>query len=202
MIKPQVLQYWLRKLRLEASALTSLRFLKTDFLGLSVCHPMIRLCSSSPREVQKLTIVSRLLSGRYRLESVSKFFTPWNRDGMCCLPLCWNSPWSHKGDLESFICHCKSLELKRTLLLSSLLAFLSSSSPRLLCIVREFLESDSLMTQFFLDCSTLPEVIREVQVNGEGSLKLLLKLTRNYCFGLHTERTNQLSSNGNRFRPQ
>ena len=154
---------------------------------------MIWLCSSSSREVEKLTIALRLLSGRYRLDSIARFYTPWNRDGMCRLSLCWDSAWAHKGDIENFICHCKSLQSVRTSLLNSMMFFLSSSHPRLHLIVENFLLTEASMTQFFLDCSTLPDVISDVQTHGEDSLGLLLRLARNFCYGLHSERNKQIS---------
>ena len=73
MCKSQVTQFWLNKLRFEVPLLPSLKYLKTEILGLSVCQPMFRLCSSSTWEVRKATIQSILLSGRYSsLESLSK----------------------------------------------------------------------------------------------------------------------------------
>ena len=48
MAKSAVLQFWLTKLRSQADHLPSLKYLRTNFLGLTTCHPM---CGSSPREV-------------------------------------------------------------------------------------------------------------------------------------------------------
>ena len=62
--KAAVRQYWLVKLRLQADSLTSLRYLKTGFLGLTRCHPVIRTCGATPMEVEKATTQARLLSGR------------------------------------------------------------------------------------------------------------------------------------------
>ena len=43
--------------------------------------------------------------------------------------------------------------------------------------------------QYWLDCSTMPAVISAVQAGDEENmLFVLLKLTRNYCHGLHKAR--------------
>ena len=51
--KAAVRQYWLVKLRVQADSLTSLRYLRTGFLGLVRCHPLFWTCGASPREVEK-----------------------------------------------------------------------------------------------------------------------------------------------------
>ena len=60
----------------QADNLSSLKYLQTNFLGLTTCHPMFRLCCSSPREVKKASCQARLLSGRYRVEALSGHWTP------------------------------------------------------------------------------------------------------------------------------
>ena len=185
--RASVLQYWLNKLRLEAAELSSLRYLRPNFLCLTKCHPILRYCSSSKWEVEKATITIRLLSGRYRLESLTRHFSPLsNRDGFCVLDRCWKTESEHKGDIESFLTSCESLAHTRNTLVDSIHKTLLSSYHRLLPLVQELLQSSPV--QFFLDCSTLPQVIREVQLYGEESLRVLLKLTRNYCFSLHKTR--------------
>ena len=67
----RVLQYWLALLRTQASSLPSLRYLRTEYLGLTRCHPIFTTCGSSPWEVEKATTQARLLSGRYRMEALS-----------------------------------------------------------------------------------------------------------------------------------
>ena len=86
-----------------------------------------------------------------------------------------------------------SLHSTRVSLIHAMTEALRSSSPSLLCILNECLSGDqTTTTQFFLDCSTLPSVIREVQCHGDEILETLLKHTRNFCYRLHRERMNQL----------
>ena len=63
--------------------------------------------------------------------------------------------------------------------------------PLLLPLVLECLALDPV--QFWLDCSTMPEVISAVQAdNEENVLFVILKLTRNYCHGIHKARLSLL----------
>ena len=88
MAKSLVLKFWLNRLRSQAASLSSLQYLQTKFLGLTRCHPLFRSFGSSPREVEKATTQARLMSGRYRLEALTKHWVPWNRTGLCALPDC------------------------------------------------------------------------------------------------------------------
>ena len=61
-----------------------------------------------------------------------------------------------------------------------------SNHPDLSSLVTECLVSNPV--QFWLDCSTMPEVIKYVQESDKSVLKKLFKLTRNYCHTIHTKR--------------
>ena len=183
--KSAVLQYWLAKIRDKADTLPSLQYLKTEYLGLTRCHAIFWTCGSSPWELEKATTQARLLSGRYRVEALSGHWVPWNRDGMCSLPQCWRSACAHKGTLESLLLSCPSLSSTRDVLLQYQSEFLSNH-PDLLTLVTECLVSDPV--QFWLDCSTMKEVIRFVQENDRSVLYKLFKLTRNFCHTIHSKR--------------
>ena len=64
------------------------------------------------------------------------------------------------------------------------------SYPDLLPLVHECMAMDTV--QFWLDCSKMPAVICAVQLEGEGILSALLKLTRNYCQSLYKARVELL----------
>ena len=65
-----------------------------------------------------------------------------------------------------------------------------TAHPDLLPLVTECLLYNPV--QFWLDCSTMPQVIGAVQHGGQVLLYLLFKLTRNYCHTLHKERVRML----------
>ena len=191
MAKAAVLQYWLAKFREKAASLSSLQYLKTQFLGLTRCHPLYWSCGSSPWELEKATTQGRLLSGRYRVEALSGHWVPWNKEGMCSLPLCWGTDRAHKGTIESFILSCPSLSTTRANLNEFKDNFLISN-PHLLPLVTVCVMSDPV--QFWLDCSTMPQVMQAVQESDPDLLCPLFKLTRHYCHALHKARILLLTS--------
>ena len=186
MCRAAVHQFWLTKLREHSANLPSLQYLKTGFLGLTRCHPLFSTCGSSPWEVQKATTQARLLSGRYRVESLSCHWTPWNKKGFCVLPDCWGTVGSHKGTIESFLLSCPSLFLTRQYLLEFQDRFIQAN-PHLHHLVKECLETDPV--QFWLDASTMAPVISAVQKTGFSVLSGVFKITRNYCHVLDKTRS-------------
>ena len=189
MSKSAVLQYWLELFRSQADSLSSLKYLKTRYLGLTKCHPIFRLCGSSPWEVEKATVQARLLSGRFRVESLTRHWTPGNRQGMCTLPGCWGSPAAHPGTVETFLLSCPSLSTTRQELAVFNCSYIAAN-PNLELLVNQCLEIDQV--QFWIDCTTMPPVIAAGQVEGDLVLVNLLKMTRNYCYVLHKARIDLL----------
>ena len=192
MCKPRVTEHWLNILREQASKLVSLRFLKTDYLGLENCHPIFRFCPYSSWEVRKATIQMRLLSGRYRLEAVRRFWDTTNPSGLCKLPMCWNTQLSHKADVEAFLCSCPSLHTLRNDLVNSMFTMISTSFPNLLPVIQSCIAENQ--AQFWIDLSTMPDIICEVHKYGKGVLSILFKYTRNYCYCLHEHRLKLLQA--------
>ena len=190
MSRTAVLQFWLDKLRTKTSTLSSLQYLKTGFLGLTKSHPLFRTCSSSPREVEKATSQARLLSGRFRVEALSGHWTPWNKEGLCTLPECWETENSHKGTVEAFLMSCPSLSSTRDAMDTYCRSYITNRCPDLLPLLQKCLELDPV--QFLLDCSTMAPVISAAQADGECVLFPLFKISRNYCHGLYTARVNLL----------
>ena len=84
LVKAAVLKFWLADLREKAGRLKSLKYLRSEFLGLTRCHPMFWSCGSSPWEAEKATTKARLLSGRYRVEPCLATGSPGTR--MACAP--------------------------------------------------------------------------------------------------------------------
>ena len=103
MAKAAVLQYWLHHLRAQADSLSSLKYMQTRYMGLTKCHPLFRSCGASPWEAEKATSQARLLSGRYRVESLTGHWVPGNREGLCTLPDCWGTSAAHKGSVECLL---------------------------------------------------------------------------------------------------
>ena len=189
MARSAVIQFWLAKLRAQADQLSSLKYLQTNFLGLTTCHPMFSLCGSSPREVEKASCQARFLSGRYRVEALSGHWTPWNREGLCTLPECWRTVHAHKGTVESLLISCPSLSPTRVATLQHTMQVIMGDNF-LHDLVQQCLNHSAV--QFWLDCSTMALVISAVHQHGQVLLSKLLRLTRNYCFVMHKARNDML----------
>ena len=114
---------------------------------------------------------------------------PSNREGMCALPQCWMTDNAHKGTIESFLLSFPSLS-NCTASLTLFKADFLAANPDLLTLVTECVTSNPM--QFWLDCSTMHQVIRAVQLSGQGLLHPLFKLTQNYCHTLHKGRVKLL----------
>ena len=91
----------------------------------------------------------------------------------------------HKGTVESFLISCPSLSTTRHDLAEYNRSFLKTY-PDLVPLVDECLGMDPV--QFWVDCSTMPPVITAVQVEGEGIMCALFKLTKNFCHSMHKAR--------------
>ena len=100
MVRAAVLKYWLARLREKADSLSFLKYLRTSFMGLTRCHPIFLTCGSSPWETEKAVTQGRLLSGRYRVDSLSGHWVPWNRVVLVYLNK-YNCPHSFLGPLNN-----------------------------------------------------------------------------------------------------
>ena len=146
------------KLRAEASQLQSLDFFKTDFMSLSSPHPLWLTSTQNPYEINKAVVQARMLSGRYRTEALCRFWSS-NPNGFCLLPAC--SELQTKEDVTHMLITCPSISATRNRL-RTLLKNFSTKHPVVFPAVSTFLDSsDSIFqTQFIIDCSTIPEIIR------------------------------------------
>ena len=190
--KAAVLDYWNRRLRSETCELSSLNYFHPEYMSLTRTHPLYLTCKSSPHEVSKAIIQARYLSGRARLENVTKYWDPTNREGYCLL--CKHSVLVPK--LQS-LAHlllpggCESLCEARLFMFSFINSYLVPR-PYLLPLLKECLGDDEHFVQFMLDCSTMPLVISFIQERGECCLDDLFYISRTYIFKLHSVRKRML----------
>ena len=89
--KTKVLEYWYSNLNSNAASLSSLRFLRSDFLSLTQPHPIwSSLPGHNPYEVRAARIQALLLVDKYRNEKSIRFWSE-NPSGFCRLPSCLGS---------------------------------------------------------------------------------------------------------------
>ena len=75
LFKAHIINYWELKLRGEASLLPSLTYFKPEFHSLACPHPIYWTAGSNTYEVAKAIIQGKMLSGRYRTELLSRYWS-------------------------------------------------------------------------------------------------------------------------------
>ena len=162
-------------------------------MSLTSTHPIFSTCESSPYEVSKAIVQARFLSGRARVEALTRHWDQANKEGLC--PLCRNVT-PVVGTVEHLMLSggCPALAEARILMLNFFNSFLVSR-PYLFPIVRTCWNvEDNLTMQFLLDCSTIPLIIKTSQDSAYPILKDIFYMTRTFVFKMHTTRQRMLQS--------
>ena len=162
---------------------TSIRFFKPEVCSLLRPHPILSTAGHS-YEVNKMTIQLRLLSGRGRLGSLLRHFSP-DHSGVC--ELCH----TELDDLHHLLVpRCPLLQEQVGVLRVYMKNFLSKSEVCLRVLEDVLLRSEddqNLWIQFTLDCSALPMVIAASQ-KDDTVLRNLFGATRTWVYSLHRTR--------------
>ena len=159
LVKKSIIDYWEQKLRFETEQLQSLEYFQPTFMSLRTPHPLWLTASSSPTKVVMAIQQVRLLSGRYRLDSLTSHWT--NSSGHCRLsPLCNTSE-----DIIHFLKTCSALDQTRRKLYTFTEEY-CASHPVITSIIETYCTHTTecrRFCKFILDCSVLSEVIVAVQ---------------------------------------
>ena len=186
LIKKNVIDYWERLLRAEASdpRYSSLVFFNPKFMSLTAPHPLWSTCGSSPTKIAMATVQAQMISGRYKSESLCKHWSK-NKEGFCLLsPNCVNTV----EDVPHILSSCSGLSDQRRKLFSFTSSYAASVPAIMDLILALCLPSNPSFVQFLLDCSCLPEVILATQQHGKEVLRDLFLITRLWVYTLHRER--------------
>ena len=187
--KQKVHKFWETKLRNDAAPLDSLAFFKPQNMSLSTPHPIITSCGSNPYEINKAIIQLKLLSGRYRSDSLLSHFQPSNQP--TCQLKC-DKPEA-KGDVHHLLLVCSALTTRRSVLFE-FWDSISSKHPACSPIVNTFRSGpQAQLLQFLLDCSALPAVRHLAKIHREDIYILFYKMTRTFCYSIHRERLKLLN---------
>ena len=186
--KMKVNEYWHAKFTQE-SMLPSLRFLHPNFLSLTKTHPIWSSLNGNPYQTMKAKTQARFLSGRFRTESLCRFWSD-NKEGVCLLDSCRGLYL--KEDLDHILLHCAGLtETRRRL--ARFTADYISDKPILKPIIAAYLcNSEELFMQFIIDCSILPLVITNFQQFGPTIHEHLFHISRTWCYSLDRDRSKLL----------
>ena len=132
-------------------------------MSLSSTHPIFTSCAGSPYQTKKAVVQARYLSGRGRVEALTKHWDFSNKEGNC--PLCaLLSPTL--GTIEHLLLSggCPALVDARLSMLSFIQAYMVPR-PYLLPIMKACWGlADHLSMQLLLDCTVIPEVIKNTQL--------------------------------------
>ena len=186
LVKKNVLSYWEHLLRVEAAdpRYSSLAFFHPEFMSLTSPHPVWTTCGSSPSKIAMASIQARMISGRYRSESLCKHWSK-NKDGFCQLsPSCANTV----EDIPHILTSCSGLSTIRDKLIKFTLNYASTVPAIQNLILSLCIPSNPRLVQFLLDCSCLPEVVRATQMYGQEVLGHLFTITRTWVYTLHKSR--------------
>ena len=186
-VKLRLADHWQRILREEASKLKSLKYFRPQFY--SVLFPSNSYISAGNNryEIAKVNVQMKMLSGRYRTESLSRFWSE-NKSGVCLL----GDPCNNTTDtIPHILVSCPVLEKKRAALRN--LFIVKESNKLAFDLIRViFAEGVEEQTQFLLDPLSDFRVIRLVQHHGYEIRDKICYITRTYCFSLHRERSIKL----------
>ena len=184
LVKLSVNAFWHRNLRVKAASLTSLCYLRPDFLPLGQGpHPLWWTCRSSPSSVRAATVQAKMISGRYRSCWLRRHWT--QESGACRLPGCNMTP----GDVAHILSgECPALQHALAQELINIQQLLCPH-PLLLPPVMAALQCEKeKMTTFILDPSTDPAVINLVQLHGHNVLFPLFSVSRAWVWAVHRTR--------------
>ena len=176
--KQKVADYWQAKLRNQAKELKSLKYFHPEFMSLCHPHPLLTTAENS-YDTNKMIVQLRMLSGRYRVGTLLRHFSP-DKSGVCEICNLENE------DLEQILVpRCYALKDKKAVLLEYATTILKHSQLATE-IFNNVLDSDdeTLLVQFILDCSVLPPVITAAQQD---------KVTRTWCYTMHRTRLKLLN---------
>ena len=190
------MDFWEKNLRAEALLFTerSLKYFHPNFMSLSTTHPLFTTCGTSPYEVSKAVTQARFLSGRARVESLTRHWDVNNKEGIC--PLC-KMVQPTLGTIEHLLLSggCPALVEARLSMLSFIQAYLVPR-PHLLPLFQSCWGiNDTLTMQFILDCSVIPLIIKKTQESPEPILNELFYVTRTYVFKIFVTRRRLLETN-------
>ena len=124
-------------------------------MSLTSSHPIFSTCGSSPYEVSKAVVQARFLSGRARVESLTKYWDMSNKDGGCLLCQLTNPL---PGAIEHLLLAggCPALVDARLSMMSMIKAYMVPRVYLLPLFEELFGKDDDVTMQFLLDCSELP----------------------------------------------
>ena len=183
MVKTRITSYWQGVLAEEAFQKHSLRYFNPTTYDLTRPHPLWAAAGSSAYEVNKATVLARMLSGRYRTESLCRFWSD-NRQGYCMADTCLETV----GDLEHLLLHCPALQGVRDNLLQMWLSKAAIIPDLLAFVGRVLMATPTMKMAFILDPLSMPELAELCKHYGDIIFDTVAYMGRTYVYGLHRKK--------------
>ena len=186
LVRSLVLDHWEQHLRQEVSHLPSLRYFHPEYHSLAHPHPILWTAGANPHEVTKAVVQTKMLSGRYRVASLTRHFGP-DKSGSCPAPCC---PSTEIETLEHLLVSCPYYRPTREKITR---LWTSTEHPSVSVLLLSMLAGPTpALVQFLLDPSINPLVISMTDKHGKGPLLVLFHMTRSWCYSIHIQRTKLL----------
>ena len=183
LVKKKIACYWKELLSTEALQLSSLQYFNPRVHSLTSPHPLWLTAGSSSHEVNKATVLAKMISGRYRTEKLCRFWSG-NHQGHCLASTCHQIP----GDLVHLLLHCPALAIARKNLQEMWLLKSAQYPPLHTFIIRVLEGTDKLKMLFILDPTAIPEVDHLIVLYGMPVLGTIFYMARTYAYGLHRKK--------------
>ena len=182
-VTEKVTEYWQKQLVEEVLSLSSLSHFNPAYHALSQPHPMWQAAGSNPHEVNKTLVLSKMISGRYRTEKLSRFWSD-NRLGYCMASTCDQVV----GDLPHLLLHCPSLHALRASLYRMWLTKAALFTELYNLVSQVLLSTDEVKMRFILDPTSFPTIISLAQLEGAAVLDTVFYMSRTFAYALHRKK--------------
>ena len=160
-------------------------FLPSSILNHISCHFRLHILSGSHVEQTLMKFPRQLFRLRCYLtiywDHLLRHFT--DNDGSCTL---CNGDIS-SGSIEHLLMHCSAFVSTRKHLLENLKRN-KNISERTKSLILSYFRDGKDTVQLLLDGSTLPEIIRIIQTEGNQILHEVFSFSRNWCYTIHRTR--------------
>ena len=181
LVSSKVMDFWERKLRLSSIPLKSLRYFHPNFMSLKNPHPLWTSCGDNSFEISKAIIQAKLLSGRYRTDSLLSHFEE-SANPQCALCKCQVT-----GSIEHLLVLCDNLVQCREKQFEFLEKCPKSSHLSKKIINDTYKKSTNDFVQLLVDCTTMPIIIQAKKMDA-NIVNEILKFARTWCFNVHINR--------------
>ena len=184
-VKLRVLDYWQQVLRKEASSLSSIKMLRTEYYSLLRPHPLWSASAGNPYETSKSIVVASMMSGRYKSDYMCRHWTPGNKCGQCLYPTCRDTNPPILGTLEHLLVYCPFHETIRQRLF---VMFMDKAAPipELYKFIRDIISNPPKVFQFLMEPLAFP-LIRKM-LSSQDVQAMVYYMTRTFAFCIHRER--------------